>query len=304
MNVIVPIQITDAMLTSTSIPELDVSEGESEWLPGTTYNLGDFVAIAANHQIYQSLSDGNVGNDPASDDVNWNSVYPTNRWAMFDTVNGTTSDGASPITIRVTPGSIVNGVAAFNVKGASAITIIMVDPEAGEVYRNELSMEDDQEVTDWWQWTYADIEDINEFVDPKLPAYPNAYIEVIFEGVGNISIGTLLFGRLFELGQTVYGTSVQMLDFSQKDTDDFGNFTITKRRNSKLVDFDAFVPSERISYTFRKLRSLTTVPCVWYATGTLPTRDPTIVYGYHRDSRINWDNPSTSSVTIQIEGLV
>ena len=119
----------------------------------------------------------------------------------------------------------------------------------------------------------------------------------------SVSVGTLLLGREFSLGTTEYGTNIQLLDFSRKETDEFGNFTIIPRRNSKLVEFDGYVEFSRASYVFRKLSELTTTPCVWYATGTTPNIDPTIVYGYYRDSRINLSNPSTVDLSIQIEGL-
>lgn len=384
----------------------------AEFNSATTYAAGDIVARSHTNLVYQALqSTSTVPEDDVATGSNgvgtfWQELYPINQSAMFDDVNGTASSSYLNGTFRVSPKEIVSSVAAFNMGNIATVNIKMVDPIAGEEYNVSLSMEDDSEVTDWYQYYYADVRQIREFVVADLPSYPNAYIEVTvavstgtnYQGVwanqsgavsgsggysvehkGNIwsaanyqaatwasltgaatvpysvehsgsvwflttniadvtasepsggnsdwilaslaepsdisdywtltggayaSLGTLIFGRVFELGVSEYGSSIQLLDFSRKDTDSFGNFVITERRNSKLVDFEGYVEFERTSYLFQKLRELTTIPCVWYATGTLPTQDPTIVYGYYRDSRINISNPATSDVTIQIEGLI
>ena len=519
MNVIVPITVDDNVLLSSSIPELDSSENEVEWQSAVHYVIGDIVALAAEHKVYQCIQDhtSSAANRP---DINvaegtgtvgdtWQYLYPTNRFAMFDNVNGTTSDDFGPISLDLRPGAVISSVSAFNIK-ATRINVKMIDPVEGEVYNENITMRDDTEVVDWWQYYYAPIENISEFVLADLPAYINADIEVTFSNDGNlptlmgstgtgtsvslfydrllnnssvppvsafsvtgsvtgsftvssvnvngakvtlglgstidpaetlsvsytkttpslqttlgdealdlvnqtsinitsdsivpvantvnvngtaltlnyteeldsgsvpssgdftitgsstgaftiasitlthnrvrvnlttspiegetvtldytaganpirdlasnnaanlsarpvqninssVSVGTLLLGREFSLGTTEYGSNIQLLDFSRKETDEFGNFIIVPRRSSKLVEFDGYVEFNRASYVFRKLDELRTTPCVWYATGTNPSEDPTIVYGYYRDSRINLSNPSTVDLSIQIEGLI
>lgn len=342
--------------------------GVAEWDSATAYAIGDTVKVAADNQVYQAIA-STTNNSPTTDTEDsttgvgeyWQTLRPTVDFAMFDNVNGTQSSEFLTTTVRITPKEIVTSVAAFNVSGVSEINVKMVDPTDGEVYNEDVSMEDDFQVTDWWNYYFSDVTDINEFVLADLPTYPNAYIEITFNvsqganyqgvwadltgaattaggfsvahngsiwnlsndladittsepselnpdwaivGDSDVVLGTLIFGRVFQLGFSEYGTNIQLLDFSRKDTDAFGNFVITERRNSKLVDFEGYVETKRSSYLFRKLRELTTTPCVWYATGVSPNQDPTIVYGYYRDSRINISNPATSDVTLQIEGLI
>lgn len=428
MNVIIPVDITDDNLTSSTIteqtsnpsdwadvtayiagdirglpattngmyecivghtsstatqPDTDVAAGDGTtggywrfidyrlWDDGSTaYVIGDLVTLASTNSTYQCLAahtsatsnrpDTNViaGNGTVGD--KWQYVFPNNKFAMFDTVNGTASRDTLQIVVRTTPRRIVTAVSSFNIRGATAINVVMNDPSEGEVYNEDITMFDDSEVTDWYQYYYADIEQVNEFVAADLLPYPDAYIEVTYtvetdaigyvgdwlsqSGAANtayavkhngflwtlrnnladvtlsepsatntdwsqlraseVSVGTLIFGRTFELGTTEYGTNIQLLDFSRKETDAFGNFTVIPRRSSKLVDFEGYVETDRVSYLFRKIDTLRATPCVWFATGTDPYTDPTVVFGYYRDSRINIANASTSDVTIQIEGLV
>ena len=195
MNVIVPINIDDNILLSSSIPELDSGENEVEWVSSTHYTIGDYIALASTHKVYQCLQthtshssdrpDINVEEGTGTVGDKWQYVYPTNKFAMFDTVNGTTSDDSGPITLNLRPGAVISSVSAFNLS-ATRINVKMTDPVIGEVYNENLTMRDDSEIVDWYQYWYAPIENVNEFVLADLPAYINADVEVTFSNDSNL----------------------------------------------------------------------------------------------------------------------
>lgn len=64
-----PIAVTDAMLTSTNVPETLVTV----YAGGTTYNLNDLVGVNAGtvQSVYKSLQGGNTGHTPASSPTWW-----------------------------------------------------------------------------------------------------------------------------------------------------------------------------------------------------------------------------------------
>lgn len=68
-RIVRPITITDAMLTSCSVPETVVTE----YAAGTTYALGDIrgVTTGTAQVVYQSLQAANTGNPPASSPTWW-----------------------------------------------------------------------------------------------------------------------------------------------------------------------------------------------------------------------------------------
>lgn len=122
-------------------------------------------------------------------------------------------------------------------------------------------------------------------------------------GSSDVKIGSLLVGRSFELGTSTTGTSGASRDFSVKDRDDFGNFTVVPGRTSKEIDFKAYTSTKRINYVRTKADSLTTVPCVWYSTGTDFIEDPNIVFGYNRDFRFT-NKTNQSDFSLKIEGVL
>ncbi|HEY3694054.1 hypothetical protein [Phenylobacterium sp.] len=75
MRVLPPLTITDALLTSSTVPEL----APAAYAGGTTYALGDQVSVAAGLilTVYQSLQAGNVGHTPASSPTWWVSLGTT-----------------------------------------------------------------------------------------------------------------------------------------------------------------------------------------------------------------------------------
>tara|TARA_R110002126_G_scaffold87088_1_gene209881 strand:- start:2546 stop:3460 length:915 start_codon:yes stop_codon:yes gene_type:complete len=303
MRVIKPATITDATFTSSDIPEPDATQGEVVWTAGT-YTLGDQRLVISTHTIYQVVVASTTDEPTAGAALtvpSWVVLKPSNKWAMFDNVNGTQSIYPSDLTIELTQGVINNSLASFNVTGASSVDITVTDPTEGVVYTKTVEMLNNEAVVDYYEYFFSPLIPLTEFALTDLPAYSAATIKVDYIGDAGINVGTLIVGNAAVLGVANHGTSLQLLDFSVKDTDEFGNFIITPRRNSKLVDFDCTVLTSRVSYVFNTLSSLTTTPAVWL--GTESTSDATLVYGYYRDSQINISGPIISDCTIQIEGL-
>ena len=303
MRVIKPATVTDATFTSSNIPEPDAAQGEVVWTAGT-YTLGEQRLVISTHTIYQvvvasTTDEPTVGAAKAV--PTWVAAKPSNKWAMFDDVNGTQSKYASSLTIELTQSVINNSLASFNIVGASEVILTVTDPTDGIVYTKTITMVDDNAVIDYYEYFFGEIIPLGEFAVTDMPAYSAATIKVEYIGDAGIDVGTLILGNALVLGVANHGTSLQLLDFSVKDTDEFGNFIVTPRRTSKLVDFDVTIQTSLVSYVFNTLSSLSTIPAVWI--GTESTSDATLVYGYYRDSQINISSPIISDATIQVEGL-
>ena len=123
MKLIRPIAITDAMLTSSTVPETDYAA----WSGGTAYTVGNRVILVSTHKVYECL----VGNTGFSPDVNltgltpkWLQISATNKWMMFDSGWGSQTSIATPLTIVLTPSTIFNALALMNV-AATSVTVNM-----------------------------------------------------------------------------------------------------------------------------------------------------------------------------------
>jgi len=300
MRVIKPITVTDSKLTSSTIPEPDA--GETVWAPYTSA-VGDRRINTTTHRIYEATV---ASTDDPIDGISetpptWVNVAPTNKWAMFDAVNSTQSSETTQLIVEVNDDKIVNSIAGFSIEGATSINVTVTDPISGVVYDRDIDMVDNFAVADWYYYYFSPIVNINEFALLDLPAYPAATIKITING-NNIKLGSLIFGNQLVLGVANYGTSVQLLDFSKKEADEFGNIVVTKGRSSKLVDFDVSIEKNRVNYVFGVISSITTMPSVWV--GDDGTSSPTLVFGYYRDYQNNISTPTITDATITVEGLV
>ena len=303
MRVVKPIAITNAKFTSSSIAEPDVSVGEIEWVAGS-YNTSDRRIKSSTHRVYEVTASPSTTDDPEvgvlADPPSWVNVGPVNKWALFDNLNSTKSKRSTQLILEVTPAEIANSVAGFSIEGAGAINVKMTDPSSGIVYDNDLDLVDNSQVANWYHYYFEPVIRVSQFALLDLPTYPSATIKVTIDG-GDIAVGSLIIGGVIDLGIANYGTSVQLLDFSKKDRDEFGNVIVKEGRTSKLVDFDVTVPKEKVNYVFNQLSQITTIPSVWV--GDDGSNDPTLVFGYYRNYQNNIDTPTITSATIQVEGL-
>ena len=302
MIVVKPYTVDQTTLTSSSIPEPDA--GETVWSAGT-YNTGTRRINTTTHRVYEVVAVPSTSDDPLvgvdADPPTWVDVSATNRYAMFDNLNGSQSTDGANLDVSVTIPAIINSVSGFNVSGVDTVTINVTDAVEGLVYTNTIDLNDNEAVVDFYQYFFEPIAKKDEFIDNNLPAYFEADIDVMFDGTA-CAVGSLVLGKQIPLGVTTYGTSFQLLDFSRKERDAFGNYIITEGRTSKLVDFDLYADTNKLGYIFRELAKLTTTPAVWSGKED-DQDDPTLVFGYYRDSQINIDFPEVSDISIQIEGL-
>ena len=105
MRVIKSVVTTDAILTSSNIPE----DEYPVWVSGKSYTALDKVIYK--HKIYERIVTGSGTTPPDLDQVNWLDDGYTNRYRMFDNVVSNVSSRTGGIQFTLTPNEVVNGIA-------------------------------------------------------------------------------------------------------------------------------------------------------------------------------------------------
>lgn len=304
MKVIKSQTVTDSILTATNVTETD----EAEWSSATTYADGDLVmvtgtaggAATATHKIYESEVGSNVGNDPTTDDgTNWTEISSTNRFKMFDTIVQDQTERSGGIEVELTPAQVTNGLACINVDCAS-IRILMNDPTEGDVYDETFTMTSYSGITDWYAYFFTAIVRKKDLVIIGLPPYASATITATFTDTGTAKVGALVIGTYATIGDSQYGASFGIIDYSTKSVDAQGRTTITAGSYADEADVDVIIETTRFAEVKNILTELRTVPSVYVAEeGT----DGTVIYGYYREFDVILSGPVVSTCSIQIEGL-
>ena len=312
MKAIKPISITDAMLTSSNVTENDYTE----YIPGTIYGVGDLVIITTVgiHKVYESLRAANHNNYPPSNltggNPYWLEVGATNRWKMFDYLVQSQTENTSVIKVVLAPGESINSIALLHLD-ASSVRITMTDPVAAVVYDKTILLSASEIVlwetlTVWsaeYIWQGGVYNDLVEKVALKtdLPNYPNASLTIIIASSGvTAKCGVLVIGNYIDLGNTRYSPAAGIRDYSIKEADDYGNFTILERAYSKRVSVSFFMDTSEHSRVLRFLTHYRATALVWILSEMY---NLTIAYGFYKSFSISVPNLTHSECDIEIEGL-
>jgi len=297
MIIIQPVPITAPMLTASNVPETDAPV----WTAGT-YTLGTKRIYA--HRVYEVI----ISSTTARPDVGavatpptWLDLGATNRFKMFDQIISTQTVKNAEIDVDITPAAIINAAAFFGLLGNS-ITVTMTDPLEGVVFTETRSLQDNTIIIDWYSYFFEEIAYLPDTVFLNLPAYGSATLTALIDGgAGDAKVGEVVIGKQRTLGVTNFGSSVSILDYSVKSTDDFGNTIIVQRAYSKRADYDVTVETSSVAAVQKALADIRTTPTVFVGDQNRPE---TVVYGFYKQFNIVLSTPSISDCSIEVEGLV
>ena len=291
--------------------------GEVIGVTGTANKLADqgaahptiTAATDKVHKVYESLSAGNVGNYPPLDVLEttpkWLEVSATNRWKAFDNKVGTQTSQATSITYKITPGEVFDSIAFLNLD-AVTVQIVLTDPVEGEVY-NETSdlistvITGSSGIYDWYSYFFSSQFRLTDSVKFDIPPYLNAVLDITITYTGGTAkVGGIILGVQSTLGTTQYSPSIGIHDYSIKEQDTFGVWSITERAFSKKMTCDVLIESVSIANVQNILALYRATPLVWVGDEDLSYL---IVYGFYKDFSIVIGYPTFAICSIEIEGL-
>lgn len=297
MKLIVPLTVTDAKLTSSSVPETDYAE----WNAGTAYSVGNRVIRASRHEVFERLIAGTTATAPESDTTNWVLVGSTNRWKMFDQRGNSITSYASPIVVTITPGQVVNSIAFLGLT-ATSVRVKVTDTIDGIVYDVTKNLTSYSGVVDWYTYFFSLITKDSVVLFTDLPSYGSATIEItITNTLGNSECGSCVLGQIREIGGVQYGASVGIQNYSIKQRDSFGNVNIVPRSSANRARYVVRFRPELVDSAMAILTPLKDIATVFIGSEDF---DATVVYGYYKDFDIIISSFAYADCSIEIEGLV
>jgi hypothetical protein len=257
------------------------------------------------------ISAFNLANYPATDLLRttplwWKEVSATNRWKAFDGATNTQTSNADSITYKFTLGSSVDSIALLNMD-AIDVHIIITDPVEGEVYNKTTYLATtvvtgESAVLDWWSYFFAEIVRRTDIVLFDLLRFPDAVIDVeINYSGGTAKCGILMMGMYTTIGETEYGPTIGIIDYSQKSVDSYGNYTIDVRDYAKRMNVPIRIQYASVSEIQRVMARYRSTPTVWAASTEI---DALMVYGFYKDFSIVLPGPLFCTCALEIEGLI
>lgn len=281
----------------STVPENDYPP----WSGVTAYAIG--TRCLYNHKVYECLV-ANTNfvppNYTATVPPKWLDCGYDNRWKMFDAVVGSQTTASESFTVSIRPG-VVDSIAFLDVD-ATLIEIAMTDPVEGLVYQETIDMVDNSIVVDAYTYFFTPVLSSDAAVLLGIPPFGSATITVkVSNPGGTAKVGTMVVGTNRDLGITQYDPSIGVTDYSRKEVDQFGNYTVVQRPYSKRLSCDMVMPSNQVDQLQKLLASYRAIPVVWV--GVDEGYSSMIIYGFYKSFQISIPMPNDATCSLEIEGL-
>lgn len=302
LSVLVPTQITDAMLTSSTIAETDYAAYDN----AHTYALGD-RCIAA-HRIFESQIAANIGHPP-TDPINqfgtivyWLDVGPTNRWAMFDGEVSSQSTATTSMTVVLKPGPFnaiyIDGMDAAN------LSITVKNSPGGTVIFTFNGALQGSVPTNYYDWYFMPFAPLRVKLLTGIAAYNNMELTATISGtVGStVKCGVLAVGLLQVLGQTQQGAKAKPKNYGYVKIDDYGRAVIKKGKAATDVTASAKIDS----YEARNVQAI--LEQVIGGAGMLSCSDSDDYSGLTKwgliSGEVTYLSEGNHNVSVSLEGII
>lgn len=266
MNILVPIEITDAILTSSSLAE----DSTSAWVAGT-YAVGDFRHVVATHRVYKCAVAGSSTISPELDPTRWNDDRPTNKWAPFDSYVTTPAQGVTSISYTLLPG-FANALSLYGLVGGS-LSVIVKDGPGGNILLSK-TIELYEQALGLYELLFTNLQQLDRVVLKDLPMSPNAEITITINAASgaDVAIGMINVGDLTPVigaaawGGTEYGATAEPKTYSYIKFNSDGTSSIKRRGSATDIKASVAMPEESAEYAVSVVQKVLDKPVSSIAT--------------------------------------
>ena len=302
MNIITPITITDAKLTSSTLAE----DASTVWASYTAV-VGDLRHVVATHRVYKCALAGSSTVSPELDPTRWVDTRPTNKWAPFDIYTSTAAATVTTMTYVLTPGYF-NAIALYGLTG-SQYTLTVKDEAGGTtIYTRTGYLYADP--IGWYEYLFGTLKSVNKLVFTGIPPRPEAEITLTITaatgeavGLGMFAVGDYVsLAGEGEWGGALQGASAEPVTYSYIKTNADGTTSIVRRHAATNLRVTVALPRTEADAVLQAMQDVLDVPVAWIATDAQGYVGLT-TFGIGSGS-MRYDSFSVANFEINVKGLV
>lgn len=285
--------IATGILTSSNIPAND----HDLYSASATYSIDGLVTHG--NKNYRAVIDGLIGVEPGTDATKWQDIGYINRYAAFDQKVGSQTENAGLIEFQIVPTQVYTALGLLNL-AAESVTVVIDDPVDGVVYNKTISLVD-TEVDDFHPYAFEPYGLNDSLVLTDLPTYIGATITIQINAAYTAKVGVAVLGYNHVLGNSEWGLSSGINDYSKKDTDEFGATSVVEGAYSDEASETIVFPTSRASRIKNLLTRLRAKPALWIGS---ENHQVSWVYGFCSRFNVVLEGNIESRVVIEKEGLI
>jgi hypothetical protein len=134
----------------------------------------------------------------------------------------------------------------------------------------------------------------------------NTRLKMTLFGPSAAKCGNFVIGSTKTIGTTKFSPTLSIVDYSKKETNDFGVTYLSPGKYKKRTTLDMYIRNQIIDTVYKTLAGLRATPAVFICDNS-ETADKMLesmlVYGFYKDFSIVVPGPVMSDCSIEIEGL-
>lgn len=261
---------------------------------------GTHTAVATRHDIYESLVGSNLNNPPASNPSKWARVDSTNRWRMFDSSVSSQTSRVTQIEVEIIAPSIIDAVALLNINAAS-VRVRQTDPSDGVVYDKTISGVAPLGASDFYAYCFDPVVRRTEMLFTDLKPYATSTLKITLTDTGNtVLCGACVPGKVLDIGGTSFGMTMGVDDYSIKQQDSWGNYTIQERTYRRWVSGEVWVDNDKVDGLINVLAGYRATPVVYIGDESFGA---SATMGFYERFSTLVRHPTQSLLAIEIKGL-
>jgi hypothetical protein len=300
------IALSDIVLESSTIAEnLYLGVARTEWdatdAAAGDYDTNDIVYYSAvePHMVYQSSEDNNTAT-PGTDAVKWVELGTTDRWAMFDDYINTYSADDEEITVEIASDNL-NHVGLFGLT-AKSVTLTQTINSGSTVVKTETINLDASAISGWYDYFFAAFEYRSGLVW-EFPQYADATLEaeITWKPGEDAQCGVLRIGKAYDLGQTEYGVSLGVVDYSRTVTDDNGRTYFNPGENAKEINLSVWFYNGQIDTVMRTLHAQIGKLSIFDCNNDGTEYESFQILGKIEDAQVDIPGPTISRINITVQ---
>lgn len=299
----IPIEITDARFISSTI--LEPAAGEPTFNMGGTYSEFDQVSVvsANSHLVFESLTNTNTGNTPATSPTAWILKGYTNRFRMFDWNQGNPSVGASPMTTVIRPGSRINAIMLEGMKASNAMLTVQ-DGIGGPVVLNISQDLLNRHAVTPYEIAFAPFVYDKVYATFDVPPVSDPVITMtLTDSSGTCELSRFAVGMAADMGEVDWGTVQENENYSSI-TYEGGFAKFTPVPNIPIIEMPIEIDTVRVNRARQFKEQANGKAVVWSAMQHIDAlREMHVLIGPYQRFRFQTLNHKTTKIDLTIKGI-
>lgn len=278
------------------------AETTPQWQGGESYVVDDRVQHSG--RVYACARNNTGAVAPNLSPFDWEDMGATNPLRFCDEYINTQTKGEPGQTLRLKLGLSEGSINSFGFFGVDGQKITVKDKNENVIWSRSLAGK--EESSSWWQYFFG-----TKFINRNDvwflgEADYDTSVSIEIEPAGNkaVAIGHLVIGKKIFLGDTAAKPKVSISDYSREITNDWGVTKLRKGATAKYCAIEVVVPTSEVDFVEKTLARTAGELNLFIASERENGFECLAVFGFFRDHELIIANSQTSSLNINLKGVI